>query len=220
MNDTATLTRTGTKLCDIIAPARTALVIIDVQVDFGARDGLYGKIGCDLSRVEPAIDRMIELQEAARQAGVFTVFVRLVTGPSTDSPAAEERRRRSGTNSGARPCVDDTPGADYYRVAPQSGDVEVVKCRYSTFVNTNMEFVLKARPGIDTLVVCGLTTECCVETAVRDAYVRDYHVFLPRDASASYRTDMHDVSVDIMGQFFATVTTTADVTKCWKAASV
>ena len=114
-----------------------------------------------------------------------------------------------------RPCTKNTPGAGYYRVTPRAGDVEVVKNRYSTFVNTNMEFVLKARPGIDTLVVCGLTTECCVETAVRDAFVRDYHVFLPRDASASYRTDMHDVSLEVMGQFFATVTTANDIVRCW-----
>ena len=220
MNDTAGLTRTVTPLCDMITPDRTALVIIDVQVDFGAPDGLYGKIGCDLSRVEPAIDRMLELQDAAQRAGIFTVFVRLETGPTTNSPAAEERRIRSGTNGGARPCLAGTPGAGFYRLTPRAGDVEVVKCRYSSFVNTSMEFVLKARPGLDTLVVCGLTTECCVETAVRDAFVRDYHVFLPRDASASYRNDMHNVSVDVMGQFFATITTTADVTRCWSAVRV
>jgi len=218
MNDTASLTRSVAPLCNMIAPVRTALVIIDVQVDFGAPDGHYGKIGCDLRRVQPAIDRMAELQDAAQRAGVFTVFVRLETGPTTDSPAARERRIRTSTDGGARPCLADTPGTGYYRLFPRAGDVEVVKCRYSSFVNTNMEFVLKARPSLDTLVVCGLTTECCVETTVRDAFVRDYHVFLPRDASASYRADMHDVSVDVMGQFFATVTTTAEVTSCWKAA--
>jgi len=219
MNDAATLSRPGAELCDMVSPARTALMIIDVQVDFGAPDGIYGQIGCDLTRVDPAVDRIVELNDAAHRAGVFTVFMRLETGPVTDSPVARERRIRGGSNGGPRPCEADTRGSEYYRVFPRPGDVEVVKCRYSSFVNTNLEFVLKARPGIDTLVVCGLTTECCVETAVRDAFVRDYHVFLPRDASASYRTDMHDVSVDVMAQFFATVTTAADVVRCWDAAT-
>ena len=173
-------------LTEMIAPGRTALVIVDVQVDFGAPDGLYGKFGCDLSRVEPAIDRMIELHNA--------------------------------TNSGGRPCPAGTRGAEYYRVKPQPGDMEVVKHRYSTFTNTSMEFVLKARPGIDTLVICGLTTECCVDTAVRDAFVRDYHLFLPRDASTSYRRDMHDTTFDIFAQYFAIVTTTDEIARTWTPA--
>ena len=86
-----TTVATRPSLAEMIDPRRTALVIVDVQVDFGAPDGLYGKVGCDLSRVEPAIDRMIELHDAARQAGVFTVFVRLETSPETDSPAANEK---------------------------------------------------------------------------------------------------------------------------------
>lgn len=217
MDDTASLAKSQSALCEFIAPSRTALLIIDVQVDFGAPDGLYGKVGCDLSRVEAAIDRMAVLQDAAKRTGVLTVFVRLETGPETDSLAARERRIRSGTNSGPRPCAGGTRGAQYYRLAPRPGDAEIVKHRYSSFTNTGLEFVLKARPGLDTLVVCGLTTECCVETAVRDAFVRDYHVYLPRDASASYRTDMHNVSVDVMAQFFATVTTTADILRCWNA---
>lgn len=217
MNDTASLPASKAALCEFVAPGRTALMIIDVQNDFGAPDGLYGRAGCDLTRVEAAIDRMVELNEAAHRAGVFTVFVRLETSPLTDSLPARERRIRSGTDSGARPCEAGSAGARPYRIFPRSGDAEVVKYRYSSFVNTSLEFILKARPGLDTLVVCGLTTECCVETAVRDAFVRDYHVYLPRDASASYRADMHDVSVDVMAQFFATVTSTADIVRCWNA---
>ena len=57
-------------------------------------------------------------------------------------------------------------------IGPKPGDVEMGKHRYSSFTNTNLEFLLRARPGIDTLVICGLTTECCVETAVRDAFKR------------------------------------------------
>lgn len=215
MNDAPT--DAGTRMRELLDPRRTALLIIDVQVDFGAREGLYGRVGCDLSRVDAAVDRMIALRQAARAAGVHTIFVRLETGPESDSPAAQLRRERLGMGGAARPCVTGSPGAEYYRLRPQAGDGVVVKCRYSSFTNTSLEFQLRARPGIDTLVVCGLTTECCVETAARDAFVRDYHIFLPRDACASYRTDMHDVSVDVMAQFFAIVTTTADITRGWNA---
>ena len=65
--------------------------------------------------------------------------MRLETGPVTDSPAARERRIRNGSNGGARPCEANTPGSEFYRVVPRQGDIEVVKCRYSSFVNTNLE---------------------------------------------------------------------------------
>jgi nicotinamidase-related amidase len=211
------LERPVSHLLDHIHPRRTALCVIDVQVDFGSRDGLYGRAGLDLSRVDPAVDRILELHEAARRAGIFTVFVRLETGPDTDSLAAAERRDRMGMAANARPCAAGTPGADYYRVAPRAGDAEIVKHRYSSFVNTNMEFVLKARHGIDTLVICGLTTECCVDTAVRDAFVRDYHVFLPLDACASYRRDMHDVCGDVFKQYFAIVAPAQAIVQAWNA---
>jgi len=203
----------------MVTPARTALVIVDVQVDFGAKDGLYGRGGADLSRVDAAVDRMIELHDAAARAGVFTVFVRLETGPGTDSQPAQERRLRMGVTGGGRPCLEGTRGADYYRVAPRPGDAEVVKHRYSTFTNTPMEFILKSRPGIDTLVICGLTTECCVDTAIRDAFVRDYHVFFPTDASASYRQEAHEACLRVFGQFFAILTEAAPITQAWQAAA-
>jgi nicotinamidase-related amidase len=206
-------------LLEQVHPRRTALLIIDVQVDFGSRQGLYGRAGLDLSRVDSAVDRIIELHDAARRADVFTVFVRLETGPDTDSPAAGERRHRVGMASSGRPCAAGTPGAEYYRVAPQPGDAEVVKHRYSSFVNTKMEFVLKARQAVDTLVICGLTTECCVDTAVRDAFVRDYHVFMPLDACASYRRDMHEVCGDVFQQYFAIVAPAKAIVAAWDSSS-
>jgi len=214
-----TLSSGAPALIEMVHPQRTALLIIDVQVDFGSAQGLYGRAGLDLSRVDTAVDRMLELQEAAHRAGVFTVFVRLETGPDTDSLAAGERRKRNGTANGGRPCAAGTTGADYYRVIPRPSDAQMIKHRYSSFTNTNMDFILKARPGLDTLVICGLTTECCVDTAVRDAFVRDYHIFIPLDACASYREDMHRVCGDIFAQYFAIMSPSKAIADAWQSAA-
>lgn len=206
-------------LIETVHPRRTALMIVDVQVDFGSSQGIYGRAGLDLSRVDAAVDRMIELHDAAHRAGVFTVFVRLETSPQTDSLAAGERRKRNGSASGGRPCAAGTAGASYYRVAPRAGDAEVIKHRYSSFTNTSMDFILKSRPGLDTLVICGLTTECCVDTAVRDAFVRDYHIFMPLDACASYREDMHKVCGDVFAQYFAIMSPARTIVGAWGSAA-
>jgi len=74
-----------------IAPARTALVIIDMQVDFAAPEGRLGQWGVDLSTVPPALEKAQALAEAARKAGAPVVFVGLFTRPETDSGAWRER---------------------------------------------------------------------------------------------------------------------------------
>jgi biuret amidohydrolase len=206
-------------LAELIAPARTALIVIDVQRDFAAPDGVMGLLGVDLSAVDPAVDNMRALCDVARRAGTLVIFVRSSTGEETDSRAAVEWRARRGFGPSARPCRENTPGCDYYRIAPQHGDIEIVKYRYSSFVGTRLDLVLKARPTIDTLVPIGLTTECCVETTARDAFARDYHVFLAHDACAAYRPDWHTVSLSVLSQYFATITATEQILQAWDSAA-
>lgn len=217
MDGTVPLSPIARPLPELLAPARTALLVVDVQNDFGAPDGLNGRAGFDLSAVDPAVERITALIDAARAAGVLTVLIRLETGPKVDSPAAAERRLRQGSAGAERPCGAGTKGADYYRIKPAPGDVEIVKNRYSSFVNTPLDFVLKSRPSCDTLVICGLTTECCVETTVRDAFVRDYHVFVPHDATAAYSRDLHEVSLKVLGIYFALIVSTEQVISGWRA---
>ncbi|MFD2137034.1 isochorismatase family protein [Novosphingobium resinovorum] len=68
----------------MIAPARTALIVVDVQVDFAAPEGLIGRFGIDLAPAEAAIDRIETLIAAARTAGATVAFMRVMTRPETD----------------------------------------------------------------------------------------------------------------------------------------
>jgi nicotinamidase-related amidase len=218
MDAAPTLSSIVRPLPELLAPARTALVVIDVQNDFAAAEGAMGRVGADLSAVDAAVDRIAALVAAARAKGVPVIFVRLQTSAETDSPAATERRARQGLADGIRPCRKGTWGEAYYRIAPQPGDVEIFKNRFSSFVNTPLDFVLRSRPGLDTLIACGLTTECCVETTVRDAFVRDYHIFVPHDAAAAYSRDLHDVSLKVLAIYFASIVSTEQILSCWQNA--
>jgi nicotinamidase-related amidase len=186
-----------------------------VQRDFAAPDGVMARLGVDLSTIDQAVDNIAELCDAARRASVPVIFVRSETGEETDSPAAIEWRARQGLDAAIRPCRKGTSGCDYYRVTPQRGDIEIAKFRYSSFLGTRLDLVLKARPGIDTLVLTGITTECCVETSARDAFARDFHVFVPHDGCATYRSDWHDVSLSVLAQYFATIVAAEQIRDAW-----
>jgi len=84
------------------------------------------------------------------------------------------------------------------------------KNRYSAFYNTNLEVILRGL-AVDTLVICGVTTEICVESTVRDAYFRDFKVLVPEDAVAAMDVVRHEGTLLTIQYGFGTVTTTAAV---------
>lgn len=205
-------------LADWIAPARTALVVVDVQVDFASPEGALGPY-VDLSAVPPAVENCRRLIDAAYAAGVLVVFVKLETEAETDSPAWRERMRRRGADPDAESnvCRKGTRGAEFWGVEPGAHDVVVSKTRYSGFHGTDLSPVLVAH-GRDTLVVCGLTTECCVDSTVRDAFHQDYHVVVAADACAAYAPELHQGALATLELNYAILAETADIEAAWTKA--
>lgn len=206
------------ELRDWIAPSRAALCVIDIQVDFAAPDGLLAGFGVDMSTVPAAIARTERLIASARAAGVPVVFIGLETSPETDSPVWAERMRRRGgdpdVESGV--CRAGTPGAAFYGPQPQPGDLVVMKPKYSAFHETGFAAAL-AGLGVDTLIVCGLTTECCVGNTVGDAFHRDYHVIVAADACAAYGEEVHRAALAIMELNSAVLRSTDEIEAAWSA---
>ena len=143
-----------------IAPSRTAVLVLDMQVDFASPDGALGGF-IDMSVVEPALAAAEKLVSDARAAGAPVVFVGLWTTPETDSAAWNERMRRRGGDPDvdAALCRAGQVGSDFYGPQPAPGELVVRKTRYSGFVGTDLDLRL-TKMGVDTLVVAGLTTEC------------------------------------------------------------
>ena len=99
-------------------------------------------------------------------------------------------------------------------LASQDGDFVVDKNRPSAFYATGIEPILNGL-AVDNLVVCGVTTNCCVESTVRDASQRDYRVFVVHDAVAEYEDDRQAVALKSMGMLFAHLVSTAEVERAW-----
>lgn len=199
-----------------IDPARTALVIVDVQVDFAASHGLLGRAGVDMAPSEPVIDRIETMIAAARAAGATVAFMRVVTRPETDSIALTTWMERRGRPGEGAICRADGEGADYYRVRPEPGDVEIQKLKYSSFHGTDLDAQLRGR-GIDTLVIAGITTDCCVDSTARDAFHRDYHVFVVSDACTAYNDTLHHGALYSMSEHCVLLVTSDAVVRAWAA---
>ena len=114
----------------------------------------------------------------------------------------------------AAPIDPMTPGAAF--VGPQPGPRELVfsKKRYNGFAGTGLDAALRGQ-GIDTLVVAGLTTECCIDSSVRAAFERDYHVFVVSDATACYEPGLHQAALKALKLNCASVITAAEAAAAW-----
>ncbi|RZI98704.1 MAG: cysteine hydrolase [Rubrivivax sp.] len=154
------------------------------------------------------------LVDAARGAGVAVVFVRYINQPGAENRIAAEARARRDTDEPDL-CVIGTPGADFAGPLPLPDELVVSKFQFSAFARTGLDALLHAR-GVDTLVLCGLTTECCVASSAWDAFERDFHVFLAADACAAYEDDLHQGALKALELSGAGIANVADFALAWK----
>jgi nicotinamidase-related amidase len=201
-------------LSGMIAPERTALVVVDIQVDFAAAHGVIGQAGVDMTEAEIAIDRIEEMIAAARQAGATVAYMRVMTRPETDSAALTTMMERKGTPGGGAICRVGSGGEDYYRVKPEPGDIEIEKLQYDSFHNTDLDAQLRAR-GIDTLVIAGISTDCCVDATASAAFHRNYHVFVVSDGCAAFGGTLHGDALNIIQLHCGLLATSAAVIAVW-----
>ena len=199
---------------DWIAPNRTAVIVIDCQVDFGATDGEMARRGADMTAPQAALAKAMDLVDAARQAGVRIVFVRLLSHPGQESKIAREAKSRQQDHEPDL-CVEGTRGADFVGPKPQPGDMIISKTHFSAFARTGLADQLHAQ-GLDTLVLTGLTTECCVASSAWDGFELDFHIFIAEDACAAYDQGLHRHALKALALSGAVVAPSGEFAQNWK----
>lgn len=199
---------------DWVAPARTAVVVIDCQVDFGSPDGEMARRGKDMAAPQAAVARAESLVDAARGAGVKVVFVRLLNHPGGENRIIREAKERSGDNEPDL-CVEGARGADFIGPQPQAGEPIVSKTHFSAFARTGLADQLHGQ-GIDTLILAGLTTECCVASSAWDGFEHDFHIFIAADACAAYEPDLHRHALQALELSGATIAPAVEFAAAWE----
>jgi ureidoacrylate peracid hydrolase len=177
--------------------ARTALIVVDMQNDFGSKGGLFDHGGVDITCIQNVVPATARAISTARQAGMKVIYLKMGFAPDLSdlgSDGAPNRVRHLHFGVGqpmktpdgqeGRFLVRDTWGtAIVSELQPMPGDIEIWKTRFSGFFATELDSTLQ-RLDATQLVFTGCTTSICVESTVRDAMFRDYQCVLLRDCMA------------------------------------
>jgi biuret amidohydrolase len=203
---------------DPINPAKTAMIVVDMQNDFVA-SGAPMETPAARAMVPILADSLM----ACRAAGIKVIYTAHVhRADGSDLGNFKELSPRIATH---KALVDGTPGVEIYPpLAPEPGEHLVKKNRYSAFFGTDLDTVLREW-GIDTVIISGTTTEnCCLSTA-RDALFRNYRVVFLSDATATYdypdcgygampNADVHHATLVVLASSTAHVMTATEMKAC------
>ena len=204
-----------TTLAQKVSPQNAAVLVVDVQNDYCAPGGGLAELGVDMSALEACVPKIAALVGGARQVGVPVIHIRTHHEPATESPVWRELRLRRSPNK-PRWCEPGTWGADFYYVAPQSGEVVITKHRYSGFIETDLDLILRSQ-GIASLIMTGVASNNCVECTARDGFMKDYYIVFVDDCTAATNSTIHAATLANMESLFGIVVQSAQVLAEWRS---
>jgi ureidoacrylate peracid hydrolase len=210
-----------------VVPDHTAVIVVDMQNDFGAPGGMFDAAGIDISGIRAAVPTTRQVIETARREGMTVVYLKMGFKPDLSdagAPGTPNFIKHQGLRAGAETTAPDgSPSRILIRdcwntdilpeLAPAPDDLVFYKHRYSGFFQTALDTTLRDR-GIDTLIFTGCTTSVCVESTFRDAMYHDYRCLLLEDCTAkpigiNLPRSNHDATLLTLEILFGWVATSA-----------
>lgn len=183
----------------------TALLAIDMQVDFCAPDGWVDQLGESIDNTRRPIAAIARLLAAARCVGLTIVHTREGHRPDLSdlNPNKRWRTRAHGLGIGdigrcGRILTRGEPGhAIVPELAPRAGEIVIDKPGKGSFHATDLDRILRAR-SIRNLIIVGVTSDCCVQSTMRDAADLGYECLLVRDATGAVEAENHEGALAII----------------------
>jgi nicotinamidase-related amidase len=198
-------------------PSQTALFVIDMQRDFCAPAGASAHAGEDVRPLQAVIPSLRRVLRAARASGLTIVHTREGHLPDLSdlSEAKRARGRAAGAEIGApgplgRVLVRGEYGHDFIdELVPANGEAVFDKPGFGAFYRTELDAYLRAR-NIESVIVSGVTTQCCVQSTLREAIDRGYYCLTLEDCCAAFVPRWHEATLDMIaseGHLFGSIAT-------------
>ncbi len=197
------------------AAAQSALIVVDMQNGFIHERGSCAAAGFPVAAMKPSIEPCRKAIEVARRANVPVVFTRYTYRADFKDGGFMLREKFPMLADAKALVAGSWDQAIVDELAARPGDFVVDKNRPSAFLGTPLDSYLDGL-GVEDVVVCGITTNCCVETTVRDAAQRDFRTFVLADATAEWEDDRHAAALKTMGILFAHLLTTDQLAAGWR----
>jgi ureidoacrylate peracid hydrolase len=193
----------------------SAVLVIDIQNDWCHEDGAYARAGHDARILRERVPAVAEFIAGVREAGRPLIHVGTTHGPWTNSPAWVARLKSRNIDP-ASFLLPGGWGSEFYGITPMPGEWVVIKHRFSAFVGTDLDLVLRTR-GITTVVLTGCTTHVCVQNTAMHALMHNYHVVVVEDCTAAFTVEEHEQAIAYMGKLSVAITRAQTVLDCWAA---
>lgn len=194
-----------------VNPSEAALIIVDPQNAFCHPEGTLAQSGVNVSGLIASIPRIVELVRLCRAAGVPDIWTRHYNWAVDKGRQAKriEHHTAKRKRIASQPGTWDSEFVDEVKplVTAQSHVIE--KYRWSAFYGTQLDVLLRIL-GTKLVIFCGGTTNACIDTSVRDAYMRDYDVVVVKDCIAGVRDDWHETALAVWSHYVGEVVTLSE----------
>lgn len=199
-------------------PTTAALVVVDVQNAFVHPDSPLAERGADLSMAAETVPHVRDLVEAVRGADLPIAFTRsLRRADERDAPSRVYDVVPEVYRDGEPLCCAGDWDAEYAEgITPREAEYEVAKLRYDGFAGTPLETYLRGE-GVETVLLCGVATNVCVESTARSAYERGFNVVAVEDCCAAFDPDAHEAALRNVERFLGTTLSRAAVERALPA---
>lgn len=197
----------------LLHETRSALLVVDMQVDFCSADGYVASLGLNPAPCRDIVPSLLEFIDGARSNEIPVLWVLANYDDALVPPTFLRRKREAGIDRDC--CIPGTDGFEPYGVSPAEGEHQFIKHSYSAFTNPEFEKHLRST-NIETLVFAGVQTNVCIEATLRDAYNRGFHVVVAEDCVASHSPLLHESTLQNVRVLLGNVAPAIDIQSAWQ----